>query len=165
MNSPGSKPGPTPARRIATIALSVAALVALLAWEAARTLPVRRALDTYNRLISAANAGDLDAVSALYSARLRRAHLPRPAPEEGVIGLPRNGPHKNFRAWRHGPEVLVCPTNRVGPVYRFVFEAGGWKFDGPVGLLLPNGRIEPSGEIDPGDESDSGPFPDPRTPG
>jgi len=144
--APGSRPGPTPARRIATIALTIAALVGLLVWEAGRTLPVRRALDTYNRLISAANAGDLDAVARQCSIRYRNAHPPRPAPEGGVIGLPRNGPHKNFRAWRHDATVLICPTNRdaPGPVYRFVYEGDTWRFDGLAGLLLTDGRVEPA---------------------
>ncbi len=150
MNPPatGSRPGPSPARRIVTVALAVAALAGLLAWEAGRTLPVRRALDTYNRLLSAANAGDLDAVGRLCSARYRRDHPARPAPEGGVIGLPRNGPHKNFRAWRHDATVLLCPT---GPVYRFIFEGGAWRFDGLAGLLLTNGRIEPGDGTEPED--------------
>ena len=60
-----------------------------------------------------------------------------------MVGLPR-GIHRNFQAWREGDEVWLCPTDRVGPVYRFVFEGGAWKFDGLVGLLRPGGRVEPA---------------------
>ena len=144
MNVPGTRPGPSPARRLIASVLGVVALAGLLVWEATRTLPVRRALDAYNRLISAANAGDLDTAGRLYSARYLRDRPPRRAPEGGIVGLPRSGPHKNFRAWRQGGFVLICPTNRVGPVYRFVPEGGGWRFDGLIGLLGTDGRVAAS---------------------
>jgi hypothetical protein len=54
--------------------------------------------------------------------------------------MPRNI-NKNFKAWREGPHVWICPTNRVGPVYQFVFENGGWRFDGPIAILRPWGEI------------------------
>ena len=69
-----------------------------------------------------------------------QAHAPEPAREGGIVGLPRNI-HKNFQAWRHGPHVWICPTNRVGPVYQFVREAGAWRFDGPVGILRGRGEV------------------------
>jgi hypothetical protein len=59
------------------------------------------------------------------------------------VGLPRNI-HKNFQAWRHGKDVWICPTDRVGPIYQFVFEAGAWRFDGPVGILRARGEIVPT---------------------
>ena len=64
----------------------------------------------------------------------------RPAHEGGIVGLPRNI-HKNFQAWRQGPNVWLCPTNRVGPVYQFVRESGSWRFDGPVGILRGRGEF------------------------
>ena len=130
-------------RAILSALLGVAALVGLLSWEVSRTLPVRRALDAYNRLIAAAHAGDLPAVSRLCTDRYRSLRPPSLAPEGGVIGLPNGLPHKNFRAWRHGPDVLICPTGRdhPGPVYRFVPSGPTWLFDGPIGLLYPDGHL------------------------
>jgi hypothetical protein len=58
-----------------------------------------------------------------------------------MVGFPRNI-HKNFQVWSEGDEVWLCPTNRVGPVYRFVLEGASWKFDGPVGVLKPGGQVE-----------------------
>ena len=119
-------------------------MVAGLAWEVIRTRPVRRALDSYSRLIAVADMGDLDAVRGYCSARYLRTHPLELAPEGGLVGLPHYGPHKNFRAWRRGDAVLICPTDRdrPGPVYRFVEEGGTSRFDGPIGLLNPDGRVE-----------------------
>jgi hypothetical protein len=100
----------------------------------------------YTALIVAANRGDLDAVRRLCTSRYLKEHDVRPAREGGVVGLPRNI-HKNFRAWRHGPHVWICPTNRVGPLYQFVFEAGSWRFDGPVGILRGRGEVIPYTEL------------------
>ena len=71
---------------------------------------------------------------------------PEPAREGGVIGLPRNI-HKNFRAWRHGSAVWICPMNRVGPLYQFVLEAGSWRFDGPIGILRGRGEVVLSDDL------------------
>lgn len=109
---------------------------------AATTRPVRQAVRAYTELMSAVNRQDLEAVRSLCSERYLRAHQPEPADEGGVVGLPRNI-HKNFRAWRAGPNVWICPTNRIGPVYQLVPEGGGWRFDGPVGLLRPDGQVLP----------------------
>ncbi|HEY2157758.1 MAG TPA: hypothetical protein VGH33_19165 [Isosphaeraceae bacterium] len=98
------------------------------------------AVASYVALISAANAGDLDGVRRQCSARYGATHRIEAAREGGVVGLPRNI-HKNFQAWRNGEDVWLCPTNRVGPVYRFVHEGGAWKFDGPAGVLRPGGRV------------------------
>ena len=46
-----------------------------------------------------------------------------------------------------GPHVWVCPTNRVGPIFQFVFEEGVWKFDGPIGALRPRGKVVPFEEV------------------
>lgn len=102
----------------------------------------RGAVTTYARLVASANAGDLGAVRDLCSARFARAHPPEPAPSGGVVGFPRQV-HPNFRAWVAGDDVLFCPANRVGTVYRFAFERGAWRYDGPAGLLRPDGRIVP----------------------
>jgi hypothetical protein len=126
--------------------LVVLALAAGLAWEIVATRPVRQAIAAYTALIAAANRQDLDAVHRLCTRRYILAHEPRAAREGGVIGLPRNI-HKNFQAWRHGPNVWLCPSNRVGPLYQFVFEAGAWRFDGPVGILRGRGEVVPLAEL------------------
>jgi hypothetical protein len=106
------------------------------------TRPVRQAVSAYTALLGAANRQDIEAVRRLCTERYLQAQPPQPAREGGVIGLPRNI-HKNFQAWRHGPFVWLCPTNRVGPLYQFVFEGGAWRFDGPIGLLRGRGQIVP----------------------
>ncbi len=130
--------------RWALIGLAAAALLAVPASRGIRSLMMtRRAVATYVALLAAADAQDLDAVRALCTARYLRAHPPAPAPGGGVKGLPR-GIHPDFRAWRDGEAALLCPTGRASrrPAYRFVFEGGGCRFDGPAGLLLPDGRVE-----------------------
>jgi len=117
-------------------------ILAVIAFEVWLTRPVRDAVRTYTDLISAANRRDLSALSALCTDRYLAGHRIKLADEGGVIGFPRNI-HKNFQAWREGSEVWLCPTNRVGPVFRFVEDGGRWKFDGVVGQLLPGGRVEP----------------------
>jgi len=119
-----------------TVAVS-AALAAEVIW----TQPVRASVQTYFALIDAANRQAVDRARALCTARFRAKHSLEPAPEGGLVGLPR-GIDKNFQGWRNGPNVWVCPANRVGPVYQFVREDGQWRFDGPIGLLQPDGRVE-----------------------
>jgi hypothetical protein len=122
-----------------TIAMA-AALGLVLAWTIVRTAPVRRALRVYTALLGVANRQDVDAARRLCSTRYLQTHELTAADEGGLVGLPRNV-HPNFQTWRDGPNVLVCPTNRVGPVYQFVFERGDWRFDGPVGILRGRGRL------------------------
>ncbi|HEV3122333.1 MAG TPA: hypothetical protein VGY53_10535 [Isosphaeraceae bacterium] len=117
------------------------ALGAALAAEAIWTQPVRASVQTYFALIDAANHEDVGRARALCTARFRALHSLEPAPEGGLVGLPR-GIDKNFQVWRKGPYVWLCPANRVGPVFQFVHEGGQWRFDGPVGLLLPGGEVE-----------------------
>ena len=62
------------------------------------------------------------------------------------MGIPRNI-NKNFQAWREGSNVWICPTNRIGPVYQFVFETGRWRFDGPVAILRARGEIVRTTEL------------------
>jgi hypothetical protein len=125
-------------------AIAIAAgLIFALAAEIAWTAPMRGAVRTYHALLAAANRQpepDADAAGRLCSSRFRRVHGLWPARAGGFIGLPRSI-HKNFQVWRHGRDVWLCPTNRAGPVYRFVREEGRWKFDGLVGQLLPTGRV------------------------
>jgi hypothetical protein len=122
------------------------ALVAALALEIIATRPVRLAMTTYTALIAAANRQDLEAIRDLCSQHYLKTNTPRAAAEGGVVGLPRNV-HKNFQAWRHGANVWICPTNRVGPLYQFVFEQGAWRFDGPIGILRPRGEVIPLADL------------------
>lgn len=118
----------------------VLVLLAAVVVEVRLTASVRGAVRAYTALISAANQGDLQSVRDLCSTRYLRRHHPTLAAEGGVVGLPRTI-HKNFRAWRHGSYVWICPTNRVGPIYQFVPERGLWRFDGPIGLLQPGNQV------------------------
>jgi hypothetical protein len=121
-------------------------LVAGLAFEIIATQPVRGALRTFTELLTVANRPDLDesarreVARSLCSAGYLQTHDLAVAAEGGIVGIPRNI-NKNFRAWREGPNVWICPTNRIGPVYQFVFENRGWRFDGPIGILRPRGEI------------------------
>lgn len=128
-------------------ALAGIVIVALLgAWvvvEIRMTADARGAVHAYTALLEAANHGDLEGVKALCTESYLRDHPPRLAPKGGVAGLPRNI-HKNFQVWRKGGAVLLCPTNRVGPVLRFLDTPDGWKFDGIVGLLRPGNLFVPT---------------------
>jgi predicted amidohydrolase len=128
---------------VATIVLLVAAG---LAFEVVTTQPVRGAMRTCSAIFTIANRPDLtdterlDAARSLCSTRYLQAHPLVLAAEGGLSGFPRNI-NKNFKAWREGSNVWICPTNRIGPVYQFVFENGDWRFDGPVAILRPWGEI------------------------
>lgn len=129
-------------RRVAWSIVGGAAIVALIAVEVVRTGPQRGAVRTYSALIAAANRRDLTTARALCTDRYLKTHQLVLAEEGGLVGLPRNI-HKNFQVWKDGADVRLCPTNRVGPVYRFVREGDSWKFDGPIGLLMPGGQVVP----------------------
>lgn len=143
--------------RAVAIGLAIAVVVVGgFTFVVVETLPVRGALGAYTELIATANRPDLtDAervarARELCTERYLRGHALAVAPEGGLVGIPRNI-HKNFQAWRRGGgKVWICPTNRVGPLYQFVYERGRWRFDGPVGLLRPHGEVvpyeEPEGE-------------------
>jgi hypothetical protein len=139
--------------------LVAAGLLAVVVAEVLYTKPVRGAVHAYTRLISVANRMDLtdsareDEARRLCTHRYLQTHALRVAPEGGLVGIPRNI-HKNYQAWRHGADVWICPTNRVGPIYQFVHESGAWRFDGPVGLLRPHWEIVPYVET-PGEEGPS----------
>ena len=107
-----------------------------------QTQPTRSSVQTFVGLIGAANRGDVPFAENLCSKRYRQTHRLQAALGGGIEGLPRNL-HKNFQVWREGEAVFLCPTNRVGPVYRFVFEDARWRFDGPAGLLRGDGVLQP----------------------
>jgi hypothetical protein len=119
------------------MALAVAcggAILALVAFEAVRTAPVRESVRVLSGLVDAGNRGDLERARSLCSRDVRRrAELER-APEGGIVGLPRSI-RRGFRAWREEDSVLICPTGRSGPVYRFIREGGEMRFDGVAGVL------------------------------
>jgi hypothetical protein len=127
--------------------LAVAAAIGLIAAEVVWTAPVRGGVRCFTALIAAANTQDLATARRLCTQRYLQSHALRPSVEGGLMGLPRNI-SKNFQAWRHEREVWICPTNRVGPVYRLVRERSDWRFDGPIGLLLPGGQVEPLDDRD-----------------
>ena len=134
-----------PSLRTLWITLAILGAVLVVGFEIIATRPVREAVRAYTELIAAANRRDLDAARAVCTERYLAKHSLKLAQEGGIVGLPRNI-HKNFQSWREGQEVWLCPTNRVGPVFRFVNEKGQWKFDGVVGQLMPGGRVEPMEE-------------------
>ena len=116
----------------------------------------RPCLATYARIVAASNAGDLATVRSLCTARYRLGHPIEPAPGGGVAGFPRQV-HPNYRVWveRRGLEVRLCPSNRVGLVYRFVPDRGEWRFDGAVGSLGGDGLVTPIDEAPAGVEPDA----------
>ena len=123
--------------------LGVAAALAVVggvAGVAVQTAPVRQSVKAYTELLAAANSQNVEEVRRLCSTRYAASHALTAASEGGIVGLPRNI-HKNFQAWRDGPNVWLCPTNRVGPIYQFVHEADAWRFDGPVGILRGRGQV------------------------
>jgi hypothetical protein len=142
----------TRTRSVALASAVSAILIGGLAFEVASTQPVRGAMRTLSELFTIANQPDLTEAErltkarSLCTARYLRAHPLAVAAEGGIIGFPRNI-NKNFKAWREGPNVWICPTNRIGPVYQFVFENNTWRFDGPVAILRPWGEIVRTSEL------------------
>jgi len=121
------------------VSAALAGAAALVAGLAVWTAPVRGSVRAYIELLAAANRQDVEGARRLCTDRYARTHTLRPAPDGGLVNLPRNI-HKNFRAWRSGPHVWLCP-NREGPIFQFVRENGSWRFDGPVGILRGRGRV------------------------
>lgn len=136
------------------IAGAVAAIAIVgLAYEFVATAPVRGAVRTCSELLTIANRPGLTDSERIEAARARCSRRYLACHKigvgwggEGLVGFPRNL-SKNFQAWREGPNVWICPTDRVGPIYQFVREDGAWRFDGPVGLLRPRGEIIPVSEL------------------
>jgi hypothetical protein len=149
--------------RVRLVLITVGLIVLVLAWltfEIVSTQPVRGAVRACTELLTIANRPGLSDADRLAAARQLCSHRylethNLAVADGGLVGMPRNV-NKNFQAWREGPNVWICPTNRVGPVYQFVFENGGWRFDGPVAILRQWGEIvrtselpdQRSGEID-----------------
>lgn len=119
---------------------ATALLAASFAWW--WTKPQREALRAFTGVLSAANAGDLDEIRRLCTEGYLREHPPALAGEGGVRNFPR-GIHKNFQVWGEGPDILICPTNRVGPVYRIRNEGGAWRFDGLAGEIRKDRSFAP----------------------
>ncbi len=121
-------------------------LICGVTFEIVTTQPVRGAMRRLSELFTIANRPDLTEAErltrarSLCTARYLQMHPLAVATEGGIVGFPRNI-NKNFKAWREGPNVWICPTNRIGPVYQFVFENNAWRFDGPVAILRPWGEI------------------------
>jgi hypothetical protein len=124
----------------------VLAVGGTLAYEIVSTRAVREAVRAYTELMALGNRVDLSesqriaAARALCSRRFLVTGKLALGPEGGIAGLPRTI-NKNFQAWREGRSVWICPTNRIGPVYQFVFDDGRWRFDGLVGILRRDGEI------------------------
>ncbi|WP_165227631.1 hypothetical protein [Aquisphaera insulae] len=125
------------------------AVAAGLAYEVVSTGAVRGALRTFTDLVQVGNRTDLGdeerlaVARGLCSGRYLATHALAVSPEGGIVGLPR-AIDKNFVTWRKGPDVWICPTrrtSRVRPVYRFRWEGGRWRFDGPIGVLGPGGEV------------------------
>jgi hypothetical protein len=144
----------SPRRRPVLIGIAIAlVLLGGLAYEIGSTAPVRGAVRTCSELFTIANRPGMRpderiaAARTLCTRRYLATHKLDVADDgQGLVGVPRNL-NKNFRAWREGPHVWVCPTNRVGPVYQFVLEDGAWRFDGPIGILRPWGQIIPMDDV------------------
>ena len=120
-----------------------------LAYEIVSTAPVRGAVRTCSELLTIANRPGLKSDERLAAARalctrhyLATHKLDIAGSGEGLVGI-RAISNKNFKGWREGPNVWLCPTNRIGPIYQFVHEDGAWRFDGPIGILRPWGEIVP----------------------
>jgi len=138
--------------RIVLISVGLTALVvAWLTFEIITTQPSRGALRAFAELLTIANRPGLTEDDRLGLARklcsrryLQTHQLAVADPTDGgLVGFPRNV-DKNFRTWRQGPHVWVCVTSRssqVRPVYQFVLEDGGWRFDGPIATLSPWGEL------------------------
>jgi hypothetical protein len=142
----------TQARSILLAATILVLLVAGLTYEVVATRPVREAVRTYSGLVSLGNRTDItedqqrEAARRLCSSRYLSSRGLAFGPEGGIVGLPRTI-SKNFRAWREGENVWICPTNRIGPVYQFVEEGGGWRFDGLVAVLRDKGEIVKAADL------------------
>jgi hypothetical protein len=139
-------------RVVFLIAVSVLVLLGGLAFEVISTQPVRGAVRTCSELFTIANRTDLtdserlSAARALCSTSYLQHHPLALAAEGGIINIPRNI-NIHFKAWREGPNIWICPTDRVGPVYQFVFESGRWRFDGLVAYLGRYGEIVPASDF------------------
>ena len=143
---------------VAAIAL---ALIGGLAFEIITTQPVRGALRTCSELFTVANRPGLSdsqrlaAARPLCTERYVKEHPLAVAPEGGLVNIPRNL-SKNYKAWREGANVLICTSNRIGPIYQFAYEGDRWRFDGLFGILRPWGEVVRTSELpDPEPQADT----------
>jgi hypothetical protein len=142
-------PGPRVVFLIATIVLL---LFGGLVYEVISTQPVRGTVRTCAELFTIANRNDLtdserlSKARALCSTRYLQHHPLALAAEGGIVNIPRNI-NMHFKAWREGPDIWICPRDRVGPVYQFVFENGNWRFDGLIAYLGRYGEIVRSSDV------------------
>ena len=145
-------------RRTGTIVLVVAGVALLgagLAYEIVTTAPLRGALRVFTALVALGNRTDLPDNQRLELARslcsqrfLARKPLAL-SQEGGIKGFPR-AIDKNYRAWREGGNVWICPTNRsstIRPVYQFIHENGQWRFDGLAAILRLGGEVVRTSEM------------------
>jgi hypothetical protein len=144
-------------RRTGTIVLVVAGVALLgagLAYEVITTAPLRGALRVFTALVALGNRTDLPDNQRLELARslCSERYLARKplslSQEGGIKGFPR-AIDKNYRAWREGENVWICPTKRnstIRPVYQFIFENSQWRFDGLVAILRLGGEVVPASE-------------------
>ena len=129
-------------------AVVVAGLLASPAGRWARSQMMgQRAMLAFVKLVGAGNAQDLDAARSLCTSGYQARNPLEVSRGGGIVGLPRNI-HRNYQVWREREDIYICPTDRVGPIYRIVKESGTWKFDGPVGILRPGGRFEAAESIE-----------------
>jgi hypothetical protein len=139
-------------RVVFLIATIVLVLLGALAFEVISTQPVRGAVRTCSELFTIANRDGLtdtqrlSAARVLCSTRYLKEHPLALAPEGGIAGIPRNI-NMHFKAWHEGPNIWICPRDRIGPVYQFVFEDGSWRFDGLVAYIGRYGEIERTSEL------------------
>jgi hypothetical protein len=142
----------TQTRLVLIVGATLTLASAWLAYEIISTRPVRDAVHVYSELVAIGNRTDLSdverltAARRLCSARFLSTRSLSLGPEGGIGGLPRTI-NKNFQAWREGPEVWICPTNRIGPVYAFIAENGHWRFDGLVAILRARGELIRTSQI------------------
>jgi hypothetical protein len=139
-------------RLVCLIAAIVLSLLGGLAYEVISTQPVRGAVRTCSELFTIANRDGLSdsqrlsAARALCSTSYLQHHPLALASEGGIVGIPRNI-NMHFKAWHNGPNIWICPRDRVGPVYQFVFEEGSWRFDGLVAYIERYGEIVPASDF------------------
>ena len=132
----------------------VAILLAGLVFEVVTTQPVRGAMRTCSELFTIANRLELTEPDAARATRAmlggaRRALLGSLPSHRIRWPWPPKGESSAFRATstrtsKRGEKDRTSgsvPTNRIGPVYQFVFEDGRWRFDGLVAILGPWGEI------------------------
>ena len=137
------------------VVTGLAILGAGLVYEIVTTAPVRGALRVFTAIVALGNRTDLPDNQRLELARsfCSQRYLARKplslSREGGLKGFPR-AIDKNYRAWREGENVWICPTNRsstIRPVYQFVHENGQWRFDGLVAILRVGGEVVPASEV------------------